>query len=37
MINVEFLQLLDTARSAGSSQILLKAVVDASITDVPTA
>jgi hypothetical protein len=36
-INVEFLQFLDTARSAGSSHILLKAVVDASITDLPTA
>ena len=32
----EFLQFVDTDRAAGSSQMLLKAVVDATIFNVPT-
>jgi hypothetical protein len=35
-ISEEFLQFLDTDRSAGSSHTLLKSVVDATIMDVPT-
>jgi hypothetical protein len=36
-IGREFLAFLDTARTAGWSHTLLKAVVDATIMDVPTA
>ena len=35
-VSEEFLQFLDTDRSAGSSHTLLKSVVDATIMDVPT-
>jgi hypothetical protein len=35
-IGAEFLQFIDTDRSAGSSRMLLKSVVDATIIDVPT-
>ena len=34
-IGEEFVQFLDTSRAAGNSQMLLKAVVDATIMDVP--
>ena len=36
-ISEEFLRFLDTDRSAGSSRILLKSVVDATIMDLPIA
>ena len=35
-VGAEFLQFIDTDRSAGSSHILLKSVVDATIIDLPT-
>ena len=35
-VGEEFLQFLDTDRAAGSSQVLLKSVVDATIYDAPT-
>jgi len=37
MIGQEFLKFLDAERSAGWSHTLLKAVVDATITDIPKA
>jgi hypothetical protein len=36
-ISEEFLRFVDADRSAGSSRILLKSVVDAAIMDIPTA
>ena len=35
-IGAEFLQFIDTDRSAGSSHILLKSVIDATVIDIPT-
>jgi hypothetical protein len=36
-IGEEFLRFVDTSRAAGTSQVLLKAVVDATIMDAPAA